>query len=47
MFVAKELFIRELFMFDVMNNTRAILFIMNEMCVMNIDNNTIPLGLLS
>ena len=39
MFVARVLFIRELLMFGVMNNIRAILPSWDEMYVMNIDGN--------
>ena len=45
MFIARGLFIREQLMFGVMNKGHT--FIMNEMYVMNIDNNTLPLYLLS
>ena len=43
--IARRLFVRELLMFSVMNKGHT--FIMNEMYVMNIDNNTLPLCLLS
>ena len=44
-YLARRLFIRELLMFGVMNKGHT--FIMNVMYVMNINNNTLPLYLLS